>query len=142
MMDVRRIVFENRRIVWSIAAALVVNVALYALVVYPLTTRVQTEQQQAGDATRDLNAARRIHNVAKGTVTGKSEADAELRKFYREVLPPDQSAARRLLYLPLNQLARNSKLTSLQSSLQPEPDRKTGLGKLTVTLNLDRKSVV
>jgi Tfp pilus assembly protein PilO len=53
------------------------------------------------------------------------------------VLPPDQSAARRLLYLPLNQLARKANLTSLQSSLQPEPDRKTGLGKLTVTLNLE-----
>jgi Tfp pilus assembly protein PilO len=137
MTDVRRIVFENRRMVWTIAAALIVNLALYALVVYPLSNRVDTEQRQAGDATRDLNAARRAHDTAKGTVTGKKEADSELQKFYREVLPPDQSAARRLLYLPLNQLARKSNLTSLQTSLQPEPERKTGLGKLTVTLNLE-----
>ena len=66
MMDVRRIVSENRRVVWILAAALVVNVALYALVVYPLTQRVHTEQQQAGDATRDLNAARRSTTMPPG----------------------------------------------------------------------------
>jgi hypothetical protein len=40
MIDVRRIVQENRRVVYILAAALVINAALYALVVYPLSQRV------------------------------------------------------------------------------------------------------
>ena len=40
MIDVRRIVAEHRRVVYLIVGALVVNIALYALVVFPLARRV------------------------------------------------------------------------------------------------------
>ena len=95
MTNLRRIVLEHRRIVYILAAALVINAALYGLVVYPLAQRVQSGEQEAGDSTRDLNAARKTFDAARGTVTGKKEADAELAKFYQEVLPGDFSAARR-----------------------------------------------
>jgi|SRR5688500_6112229 len=136
MTDVRRIVSENRRAVWIIAAALVINAAMYALVVYPLEQRVRTEQDQAGAATRDLNAARRAFNAAQGTVSGKKQADEELQKFYRDVLPPDQSAARRTLYPHLEQLARAADLTG-RSRFDPEPNTKGGLSKLTMTMMLE-----
>lgn len=135
MIDLRRIVSENRRIVWILAAALVVNIALYALVVYPLSERVQSGQAQAGAATSELVAARRAHDGARDTVAGKKQADEELLKFYQDVLPADQSGARRMLY-PLDQLARDADLTVLRRRTAAEPDRtKSGLGKLTVTLD-------
>ena len=81
MTDVRRIISENRRAVWIIAAGLIVNVALYALVVYPLAQRVKSGQEQAGAATAELVAARKTHGAARGTVAGKKEADAELKRF-------------------------------------------------------------
>ena len=98
MTDLRRIVQENRRIVYILAAALAINAALYALVVYPLAQRVASGEQEAGESTRALVAARKTFDSARGTVSGKKEADAELVKFYEEVLPPDLSGARRILY--------------------------------------------
>jgi hypothetical protein len=136
MTGMRRIVSEHRRAIWFLTAALIVNAGLYVLVVRPLALRAETGEQQAGDAIRELNAARRAFNAAKGTVTGKKQADEELQKFYRDVLPPDQSAARRILYPHLDQLARSANLTTLRYRFDPEPDQKAGLGKLTMTLIL------
>jgi Tfp pilus assembly protein PilO len=136
MTDFRRIVSEHRRVVWILTAALIVNAALYVLVVYPLAQRVHTEEQQAGDATRDLNAARRAFNAARGTVTGKKEADDELQKFYRDVLAADYSTARRTLYPYVEQLARKMSLTTAGGRFEDQLDRKGGLNKLTMTMTL------
>jgi hypothetical protein len=134
MTDVRRIVSENRRAVWIITAALVVNAALYALVVYPLSRKVHTGQQQAGDATREVVAARRTFEAARGTVTGKKQADEELQKFYRDVLPPDFSGARRMLQQPVVQLATSANLSVINFTFTSDDRTKTSLRKLTMTL--------
>ena len=137
MTDVRRILSENRRAVWLIAGALVLNAALYVLVVYPLAQRVYTEQEQAGAATRELNSARRAFNAATGTVSGKKQADEELQKFYRDVLPGDQSAARRTLFPHLDQLARAANLTTVRNRWDEEVSSKGGLSKLAMIMNLE-----
>lgn len=138
MIDARRIVLENRRAVWIISAGLIVNAALYVLVVYPLSRRVQTEQQQADDATRELVSARRAFAAATGTVSGKQQADEELRKFYRDILPADLSHGRRLLYPNLGQLAKASNLTPVTSGgVVPAAEAQgSNLRKLTLTLTL------
>jgi Tfp pilus assembly protein PilO len=135
MTDMRRIVTENRRMVWIIAAGLIVNAALYVLVVRPLSLRVQTGQEQAGEATRELVNARRLNDSAKGTVTGKKQADEELLKFYRDVLPADFSGARRML-LHVEQLASKSNLTRSNAHINPAPPRKGSMRKLTMTVSL------
>lgn len=136
MTDISRVVSENRRAVWFIAGGLLVNAALYALVVYPLAQRVQSEQQQAGSATRELVAARRSFDSARGTVSGKQQADQELNTFYKDVLPQDFSGARRMLYQPLDQLARKSNLTIVTYRFKPDAENKGTLRKLTMTLNV------
>jgi Tfp pilus assembly protein PilO len=136
MTDVRRIVSEHRRAVWIIVAALVVNAALFALIVYPLSQRAKTGQQQAGDATREVVAARRNFEAARGTVTGKKEADEELQKFYRDVLPADHSSARRMLQQPLVQLATSSNLNVRNQKFAVENRTTGGLHKLTVTMEV------
>jgi Tfp pilus assembly protein PilO len=136
MTDIRRIVSENRRVVWILAAALIINAALYVLLVYPLSQRVRSEQQQAGEATRQLVAARRAFESARGTVTGKKQADTELATFYRDVLPADLSGARRTMYPRLQQLAAAANLADFRLGFGQDNVTADKLRKLTATLNL------
>src|SRR4029453_2776560 len=108
MADIKRIGAEHRRAVWLIAAALILNAALLALVVLPLSQKVRGGEQQSQGAMVELANARRDFSAARATVTGKGQADSELKKFYQEILPTDQSGARRILYLSIDQLARKS----------------------------------
>lgn len=136
MTDIRRIVSENRRVVWILAGALIINAALYVLLVYPLSQRVRSEQQQAGEATRQLVAARRAYESARGTVTGKKQADTELATFYRDVLPADLSGARRTMYPRLQQLAAAANLADFKLGFGQDNVTADKLRKLTATLNL------
>jgi Tfp pilus assembly protein PilO len=137
MTDVRRIVSEHRRVVYLLVIALLVNIALYALVVFPLASRVQNGEQQAGEATRELVAAQKTFASARGTVTGKKDADTELLKFYQDVLPADLSQARRVLYPRLPQLAGSVDLTTARSSFeQPEQGKAGPLRRLAMTLQV------
>ena len=136
MTDVRRIVQENRRVVYILAAALVINAALYALVVYPLSKRVTSGEQEAGESTRALVAARKTFDSARGTVSGKKEADVELVKFYEDVLPPDLSGARRVLYPRLDQLARKANLTLGAYRFHLDANAIGDLRKISMTMNL------
>jgi hypothetical protein len=138
MSDTRRILSEHRRAVWLIAGGLLLNAALLALVVYPLSRKVAGGEAAAQAAAMELAAAKRDEANAKATVTGKGQADAELQKFYRDVLPPDQSGARRIMYLRILQLAEQFNLaTSPRYSFdQNEQRRDTDLGKLSMTLTV------
>ena len=137
MADIRRIVAEHRRAVWLIAGALILNAGLLALVVLPLSQKVRGGEQQSQGAMQELGNARRDFNAARATVTGKGQADSELKKFYQDVLPPDQSGARRILYLSIDQLAHKSNLTVVRYNIDQETDRRSSLRKLTMTLNLE-----
>jgi hypothetical protein len=137
MADVRRIVAEHRRAVWLIAAGLILNAALLALVVLPLSRKVRGGEQQSQSAMTELAAARRDFNAARATVTGKGQADSELKKFYQDVLPTDQSSARRILFPSVDQLARKSNLKLVRYNFELDEDRRSDLQKLTMTLNLE-----
>lgn len=136
MTDVRRIVEEHRRAVWLIAAGLVLNAALLILVVLPLSQKVRGGEQQARAATAELLAARRDRDAARATVTGKAQADVELKKFYQEVLPPHHNGAHRILFPSVEQLARDANLTVVRQRIDVESDQRSELQKLTMTLNL------
>jgi hypothetical protein len=129
----RRIFHEKRRLIWPVVAGLLLNVALFVLVVYPLSQKVAAGEQEAADANVALVAARRQFNNARQTVTGKAQADDELEKFYRQVLPPDLSGARRITYLRIPQLARDTNLTLETQTANPSEVRDSALGKWTLT---------
>ena len=86
------------------------NVLVYAFVVYPLAQRVANVEQRDQAAEQALAQARAEHAQASGTLTGKARASTELTTFYNDVLPQDLAGARRLTYLRLAQLARESNL--------------------------------
>ncbi|MBI4886413.1 MAG: type 4a pilus biogenesis protein PilO [Acidobacteria bacterium] len=132
----RRAVAEHRRLVIVLGAALLVNALVYGLVVYPLADRVAnvTERDQAAEGA--LAEARADHAQASGTLTGKSRAAAELTTFYREVLPQDLPGARRLTYLRLAQLARESDLEYRRATYSPVVDTGSTLTRLQIQMVL------
>ena len=132
----RRIVAENRRLIWTIALALVANVLLYVLVVYPLAQKEAGGELAAEASSRALAAARRDHAAARATVSGKDQADAELQKFYGDVLPPDVGGARRMTYLFLEQLARKTGLRLRDRQSGAADVRDSSLAKFTTTVAL------
>jgi Tfp pilus assembly protein PilO len=132
----RRVMSEKRRYIYPLVAALALNAGLVLAVVYPLSKKVATGEQQAQEAARMLAVGRRDHAAAKATVSGKDSADAELKKFYSAVLPPDQSAARRLTFVKIDELARSTNVSRARSNMKQSQDRDSELGKLTVSHTL------
>jgi hypothetical protein len=119
-----------------LVVALILNAALYIAVVYPMSMKVDAAERTARDATDASMAARREFESAKNTVSGKAAASAELKKFYTEVLPPDLSAAQRITYLKITQLAKKANVTYEQGSNAVEQERGSTLGALTTTVML------
>jgi Tfp pilus assembly protein PilO len=131
-----RVFGEHRRVVVPLAVALAGNVLLYAFVVYPLADRVANVEQRTQQAEQALAAARAEHSQAAGTLTGKDRASTELATFYKDVLPPDLSGARRMTQLRLAQLARDAGLTFERNSFEPVVQRDSELTRLRITMEL------
>jgi Tfp pilus assembly protein PilO len=126
----RRIIAEKRRYVYPLAGALLVNAVLFVAVVLPLSRKVEGGEASAQQAATTLAAAKADYNAARATVTGKDSADVELKKFYGDVLPVDQSEARRVLF-KLEEMARKANLASKRGNTKPSQARNSALGKLT-----------
>ena len=135
MITTRRILTEKRALIWPLALVLLANALVYILVLRPLSQKVALGQEAADAATLALTTARREHANARATVTGKTQADTELAKFYEEVLPPDLSGARRITYLPLEHLAQETDLRLVRQAFIPEAPV-DGLAKLSTTATL------
>jgi Tfp pilus assembly protein PilO len=132
MTDARRVLTEKRPLILPIVIALVVNIALFAIVLYPLSKKVAGGEQQATASATALTAAKRDYEAARATVKGKGQADQELQKFYTDVLPPDLSAARRATFLRIEQLAQKSNLRlERETTSEPKPQRDSQLVKFT-----------
>jgi len=104
----KRVVVEHRSYIIPIAAGLLLNVAAYALWVYPLGVKSAGAGERATAAAASLRAAQSDFAAAKALVNGKSRADQELSTFYDKVLPATESDARRQTYAPLAALAKKT----------------------------------
>ncbi len=132
----RRAVAEHRRVVVGLGAAVVLNALVYTLVVYPLSERVANVAERERAADQALAQAKAEHDQASGTLTGKSRAAAELTTFYQDVLPQDLAGARRLTYLRLARLARDSGLDYERASYAPVVETGSTLTRLQIQLVL------
>ncbi len=133
MTTARRVLAEKRRVIWPILAGVVINVLLFLLVVFPLSRKVAGGEAGAQAATAALAEARKDDAAARATVTGKITADAELQKFYKDVLPPDYSAARRITFLKIAQLAQQVNLRLERRNYDVSQESGSELAKLTTT---------
>jgi Tfp pilus assembly protein PilO len=134
---VARIVREHRRILTILGAGLLLNILAYAIGVYPLSQRVANVEQRNSSAMRTLQAARKEHGSAAGTLAGKDRATTELSTFYTSVLPRDLANARRLTHLRIARLAREHGLTWARATSEPvPPERNSTLTRLKTDVSL------
>ena len=136
MTPARRVLREKRALIWPIAIALILNVALYAIVVYPLSKKVAGGEQAAAASTVALLSAKRDFDAAKATIAGKAQADVELQKFYGEVLSSDMNGARRITFLRIEQLATQNDLRLERETSNARPQQDSDLVKYTYTAAL------
>ena len=132
----RRAAAEHRRTLVVLALACAANVLVYALLVYPLSQRVANVEQRDRAAEQALTQARTEHARASGTLTGKARASAELATFYDDVLPQDLAGARRLTYLRLALLARDTALQYQRASFDPAIEPGSTLTRLQIQMVL------
>jgi hypothetical protein len=133
----RRLVAEKRSLIVPLGAGILLNVGLYALVVYPLGIKSAGAADRAANAAKSLRAAEQDYASARALVTGKSRADQELTTFYGTVLPSDQMAAVRLTYVPLPNIARKANVRVVARRWSPDPPAKDArLGRLHIVAAL------
>lgn len=133
---VKRAAAEYRRVLIPLAAALVVNLLVYAFVIYPLAQRVANVEGRNQRAAQALASARAEHARAAGALSGKDRAITELATFYTTVLPRDLAGARRLTHLRLARLARQANLRYGRATSEPISERDSVLTRLKVEMAL------
>jgi len=133
----RRILHERRAVVVPLAAAAVLNIAAYVLIVYPLSLRVSATELRQRSAELQRAAAEREYAASRAMLTSKDRADVELRKFYSEILPDDLAGARRISYARLAQLAKDADLRYERRSYEPNANYEGSLQKVKISMVLE-----
>ena len=133
---VRRAAREHRVLVTLIAVLVVVNVALYAAAIYPFSRQVASVSERTLDAEMELAAAQLARTRAAGALSGTSQASMDLELFYRDVLPADLTAARRVIWPRLQQIARQAGLQAQSSNAGLATDREQALTQLLIKMEL------
>jgi hypothetical protein len=134
--SLQRVFTDKRRLVVPLGLFVLANLALFAVVVFPLGRQVLNAEAEARVQHEQLNAARYDLKSAKATVTGKSQADAALQKFYKEVLPGDQGVARRITYTRLARIAHEANVRLEHGTNTVTREKGSSLSKLTTTYTL------
>ena len=133
---VRRIMREHRAWLWPLAVLLAVNLVAVILGVLPMSRSVRAAEQRARQATTDAAAAETELRAVSAARDGRDAATRELAIFYRDVLPVDVAAARRVLQLRVAQLARTHQVVFARSTATPEAVRDSTLTRLLVAAEL------
>jgi Tfp pilus assembly protein PilO len=123
--------------VLTLVAALIVNILVYLIVVRPLSDRVANIAQRDAAAAQSLNAARKEHAAALGTLTGKDKASQELARFYKDVLPRDFEASRRLTHTRVPKIAKQFNVEFYSASVPPVTQaRESSLTRYTAKIEM------
>lgn len=131
----KRIVAEKRLAVAIVVGLVAIDVGLYAFVV-SWSQRVARADARARAATSSQQIAAQRFELARQTLEGTTEADAQLRRFYLEVLPRDLAGARGITFTRLADLATAYNLVMERRTSVPERDEDSQLSRLTITMVL------
>jgi hypothetical protein len=111
MSLLRRVFSERRAVVVPVTIFLVGNLAVLALIVWPLQRTVDGGKESQFHAMQGVAAAHAQEIQAKTDRANKDRADIELRKFYAEILPKDDRTAIGATTFSLSRLAEDSHVT-------------------------------
>jgi type IV pilus assembly protein PilO len=131
-----RVVKEHRAALIPLGVVLAANVAVLLVVVLPLSRRVSTNEQRAIEAERQRMVAQAEFKRAEGLRDGQAQATEDLTTFYKQVLPADVTAARRILQLRLQQRARESSVQYQSGGTTEEELSKSSLLRMSTQMRL------
>ena len=139
MTLLRRIAAEKRGLIMPLVIALLLNIGVYALVVYPLGVKSANAADRAAQAAEARQAAEQDMASAEALVTGKARADQELNTFYSKVLPSSLDEARRMTYARLPALAKKAGMRFIErrSDLDQQSDKDSQLGRVRSRMMLE-----
>jgi hypothetical protein len=136
-MDTSRAFAEHRRQIIPIAVAAVVNLAIYAVVIYPRTSSASALEQRAQQAALARSRAAADLRDAEAMQTGQERATRQLARFYDDVLPKGQEGARRITYRRLATLADESNLDYDRRQMTIKAGQQSVLEQMDVTMVLE-----
>ena len=136
MKLMQRIFVEKRLAITIVIIAVVIDIALYALLVLPRSVALTNARQRAEVASSGLIAAEQALATARTTVDGKLDADRELQIFYREILPSDLSDARGITFARLEEAASRNNLLMERRSSSTDREEGSRLARLQMTMFL------
>lgn len=131
MVPTSRILADRRLIISMLGVLAAANLVALALVLGPLRSRVQTLTQRATTASLSAATAARELTQARQTASGSLKAVGDLDRFYTQVLPVNQPAARQMTFVRVAQLAREHGLEYDQRSFAQQAPARPDDGVLT-----------
>jgi hypothetical protein len=137
MMDLSRAVDEKRRIILPIAIAAILNLVVYAVVIYPRTSSAAGLEQRAQQAALARVRAQAELRDAEAMRTGQERAAQQLTRFYDSVLPKGQEGARRITYRRLATLADETNLDYDRRTIARKRERESALEQMDMTMVLE-----
>jgi Tfp pilus assembly protein PilO len=126
-----RVYHERRRVVLPLLVLLIANLAVLALVIFPLQRRVEAAADGEFRALAQMESAKLEDREARMAQSRKQEVDVELAKFYKEILPRDLASAQVLTQLWLATTAKNNGVMFQQSTDRHAEVRDSRLTKVT-----------
>jgi type IV pilus assembly protein PilO len=132
----RRVMAERRSIIVPLALIALVNVGLYVLLVYPLTLKVRASERRVVAARAQVAGAEKDDRDVRSTLALTQQADRDLDRFYRDVLPADLTAARHQTYEHLAALAHEHNLIMERRSYDVDSNYKGRLERLDIGMVL------
>ena len=136
MSLVRRVFRERRALVLPAVVFLLANVAVLALVVFPLERSVAGLKEGEVEALAARGQALKVEAAAKTAQQSRDRAEGELRKFYAQILPADVQAASQLTYSWLDRVARESGVDFARSTFKEDEMRESRLKRWTAKAKL------
>lgn len=135
-IDLSRVAREKRPLVLPLAVGLLVNLAVYAAVIYPRTSSAGALERRAQAAAQARAKAAADLKDVEAVRTGQQRAGDQLARFYDGILPQGQDGARRITYRRLAALADETGLDYDSRTIAIETDQKSALERMSVTMQL------
>lgn len=136
-MNLRRIARDKRAVLLPLLLLALANLAAYLLAVAPLRASVASGEQRRQAAANEVATATAQFEQARATVEGRGQASGRLDRFYRDVLPADQTAARRLTYFDLARMATSAGLRVTRRGQALEQEKGSSLRRLDTSMVLE-----
>ncbi len=131
-----RIVREHRAALLPLALVLAINIVVLAVVVWPLSQRVTTNESRAVASERAQAAANADFKRVESALQGTARASTDLETFYGRILPTDITAARRMTHLRFQQKAREHGVRYQRGTTAEDQLDDSSLARLSVSVAL------